>query len=156
MTPLRTVALAVVVALPVGVVLSQVLPWREDPAKVRRECIALVDAFRHENSTIWPHEPWPHELHQELIERGVTLPSSPSLTFAPPYSGREAEALLREYESAKKAYEAKWDEIKGSAEYQQAREAILNRNRNRAKETRDNLLRHCLSNRGVREGPTVP
>jgi hypothetical protein len=141
-TPLRTIALALGVALPVGVVLSQVLPqWREDPAKVRRECISFVDALMHHNPTISPHE-----LHQELVGRGVTLPSRPSLSFAPPQSGREAEALLREYESAKKAYEAKWDEIEGSAEYQRAREAVLNRNRNR-----DKLLRNCLFIRGVRE-----
>jgi hypothetical protein len=150
-TPLRTLALALGVALPVGVVLSQVLPqWREDPAKVRRECIALVDGLKHDNSTIWRYEPFPHELHQELIERGVTLPSRPSLTFGAPSSGREAEAQLREYESAKTAYEAKWEEVKGSAEYQRAREAVLNRNRNRNKEILDNILRHCLEHRWPR------
>lgn len=152
MTPLRTIALTTAVALPLGVLISQVLPLLEDPAKVRRECVALVDALKHENySTIWPYEPSPHELHQELIERGVTLPSRPSLTFGAPLSGREAEAQLREYESAKTAYEAKWDEVKASAEYQRAKEAVLNRKRNRDKETRDNLLRHCLLIRGVRE-----
>lgn len=141
MTPLRTAAFILGVALPVGVVLYQVLPqWKEDPAKVRRECITLVDALMHHDPTIWPHE-----LDQELIERGVTLPSSPSLTFGTP-PGRDAKTQLREYESAKKAYEAKWDEIKGSAEYQRAREAVLNRNPNR-----DKRLSDCLSARGVRE-----
>jgi hypothetical protein len=134
-TPLRTVALALGVALPVGVVLSQVLPqWRGDPVKV---CILTVDGLirENENPTIWPHE-----LDQELVARGVTLPSPPSLTSGASSSGREAEARLREYESAKKAYEAKWDEVKASAEYQRAREAVLNRNRDKALR----VLRNCL------------
>ena len=72
------------------------------------------------------------------------MPSPSSLTFTPPYSGREAEALLREYESAKKAYEAKWEDIKGSPEYQRAREAILSRQR-------DESLRFCLRIRAIQE-----
>jgi hypothetical protein len=56
MTPLRTIALTTAVALPLGVLISQVLPpWRENAAKVRRECIAFVDALT-ENPTISPHE----------------------------------------------------------------------------------------------------
>jgi hypothetical protein len=139
-TPLRNIALAVVVALPIGVLISQIVPQRrEDPAKVRRECISFVDAFT-ANSTISPHE-----LEQELVGLGVTLPTPPSLTFPPRYSGREAEALLREYASARNAYEAKSEEVQASTEYQRAREAILNRNR-------DKLWRACLSLfGGVRE-----
>jgi hypothetical protein len=135
MTPLRTIALATAVALPLGVLISQVVPrWRGDPVKV---CILFLDGLMrgNENPTIWPHE-----LDQELVARGVTLPSRPSLTFGPSSSGREAEARLREYESAKKAYEAKWDEVKASAEYQRAREAVLNRNRDKALR----VLRNCL------------
>ena len=90
------------------------------------------DLLRHSGDRIPPNQ-----LHEELVKRGVTLPSPPSLTFAPRYSGRGAEALLREYESAKKAYEAKWEDIKGSPEYQRAREAILSRKR-------DETLRACL------------
>jgi hypothetical protein len=132
MTPLRTIALTTAVALPLGVLISQVLPpWREEP-DVRRECIAFVDALT-KNPAISPHE-----LHQELVGLGVTLPTPPSLTFPPRYSGREAEALLREYVSAKKAYEAKLEEVQASPEYLRAREAILSRNR-------DELWRACLS-----------
>ena len=130
MTPLRTIALATAVALPLGVLISQVVPRWEPGPKV--ECNAFADD-RMRNSDRIP----PNQLHEELVKRGVTLPSPPSLTFAPRYYGREAEALLREYESAKKAYEAKWEDIQSSAEYQQAREAILSRNR-------DETLRACL------------
>ena len=133
MTPLRTIALATAVALPLAVLLSQFLPrWREHPAKVRFDCSSFAEGIVNENSTISPHE-----LNQELVGRGVTLPSPPSLTFAPRYSAGEAEALLRKYEAAKKAYEAKWEDIKGSPEYQRAQEAILNRKR-------DESLRQCL------------
>jgi hypothetical protein len=132
MTRLRRIAVATASALPLVVVLSQALPeWRDDPAKVR-ECISLVNGLMPENLTIEPHE-----LRQELVERGVTLPLPPSLAFTPRDSGREAEALLRQYESATKAYEAKWEDIKDSPEYQRAREAILNRKR-------DESLRGCL------------
>jgi hypothetical protein len=132
MTPLRTIALTTAIALPLGVLISQILPpSRQDPAKVRRECISFVDRLT-ENPTISPYE-----LHQELVGLGVTLPTPPSLTFPPRYSDREAEALLREYASAKKVYEAKWEEIEASTEYQRAREAILSRNR-------DKLWKACL------------
>jgi len=140
MTPLRTIALTTAVVLPLGVLISQVLPpWREEP-DVRRECISFVDAFTAANPTISPHE-----LQQELVGLGVTLPTPPSLTFPPRYSGREAEALLREYVLAKNAYEAKWEEVQASTEYQRAREAIRSRNW-------DKLWRACLSLfGGVRE-----
>lgn len=97
------------------------------------------DLLRHSGDPIPPNQ-----LHEELVKRGVTLPSAPSLTFAPRYSGRGAEALLREYEAAKKAYEAKWEDIKGSPEYQRAREAILSRQR-------DETLRFCLRIRAIQE-----
>jgi hypothetical protein len=62
MTPLRTIALTTAVVLPLGVLISQVLPpWREEP-DVRRECISFVDAFTAANPTISPHE-----LQQELV-----------------------------------------------------------------------------------------
>lgn len=132
MTPLRTIALTTAVVLPLGVLISQVLPpWREEP-DVRRACISFVDALT-ANPTISLHE-----LHHELVGLGVTLPTPPSLTFPPRYSGREAEALLREYASAKNAYDAKWEEVQASTEYQRAREAIRSRNR-------DELWRACLS-----------
>jgi hypothetical protein len=137
MTRLRRIAVATASALPLVVVLSQALPqWREDPAKVR-ECISLVNGLMPENLTIEPHE-----LRQELVERGVTLPLLPSLAFTPRDSGGEAEALLRQYESAKKAYEAKWEDIKDSPEYQRAREAIRNRHL-------EKVLRLCLLGRGI-------
>ena len=137
MTRVRRIAVAVASALPLVVVLSQALPeWRDDPAKVR-ECISLVNGLMPENLTIEPHE-----LRQELVERGVTLPLPPSLAFTPRDSGREAEALLRQYESATKAYEAKWEDIKDSPEYQRAREAIRNRHL-------DKVLRLCLLGRGI-------
>jgi hypothetical protein len=137
MTRLRRIAVATASALPLVVVLSQALPrWRDDPAKVR-ECISLVNGLMPENFAIEPHE-----LRQELVERGVTLPLPPSLAFTPRDSGGEAEALLRQYESAKKAYEAKWEDIKDSAEYQRAREAIRNRHL-------EKVLRLCLLGRGI-------
>jgi hypothetical protein len=137
MTRLRRIAVATASALPLIVVLSQALPqWREDPAKVR-ECISLVNGLMPENLTIEPHE-----LRQELVERGVTLPLPPSLAFTPRDSGGEAEALLRQYELAKKAYEAKWEDIKDSPEYQRAREAIRNRHL-------EKVLRLCLLGRGI-------
>jgi hypothetical protein len=137
MTRLRRIAVATASALPLVVVLSQALPeWRDDPAKVR-ECISLVNGLMPENLTIEPHE-----LRQELVERGVTLPLPPSLAFTSRDSGREAEALLRQYESAMKAYEAKWEDIKDSPEYQRAREAIRNRHL-------DKVLRLCLLGRWI-------
>ena len=137
MTRLRRIAVATASALPLVVLLSRALPqWRDDPAKMR-ECTSLVNGLVRENLTIEPHE-----LPQELVERGVTLPLPPSLAFTPRDSGGEAEALLRQYESAKKAYEAKWEDIKDSPEYQQAREAIRNRHL-------DKVLRLCLLGLGI-------
>lgn len=137
MTRLRRIAVATASALPLVVLLSRALPqWRDDPAKMR-ECISLVNGLTRGNLTIEPHE-----LRQELVERGVTLPSPPSLAFTPRDSGGEAEALLRQYESAKKAYEAKWEDIKDSPEYQRAREAIRNRHL-------DKVLRLCLLGLGI-------
>jgi hypothetical protein len=72
------------------------------------------------------------------------LPSPPSLSFAPRYSGREAEALLREYAAAKKAYEAKWEKVEGSPEYQRASEALLSKRRDKA-------LESCLFIWGIRD-----
>ena len=137
MTRLRRIAVATASALPLVVVLSQALPqWRDDPAKLR-ECISLVNGLMREDLTIEPHE-----LRQELVERGVTLPLPPSLAFTPRDSRGEAEALLRQYESAKKAHEAKWEDIKDSSEYQRARESIRNRHL-------DKVLRLCLLGRGM-------
>jgi hypothetical protein len=140
MTPLRTIALATAVALPLGVLISQVVPRWGVGTGPEVECNSFVvddlmrtsDLLRHSGDRIPPNQ-----LHEELVKRGVTLPSPPSLTFAPRYYGRGAEALLREYESAKKGYEAKWEDIKGSPEYQRAREAILSTKR-------DETLRACL------------
>ena len=148
MTPLRTIALATAVALPLGVLISQVVPRWGVGTGPEVECNSFVvddlmrtsDLLRHSGDRIPPNQ-----LHEELVKRGVTLPSPPSLTFAPRYYGRGAEALLREYESAKKAYEAKWEDIKGSPEYQRAREAILSRKR-------DETLRACLRIFGGEEG----
>src|SRR4026209_950075 len=106
MTRLRRIAVATASALPLVVVLSQALPqWRDDPAKLR-ECISLANGIILSDLTIEPHE-----LRQELVERGVTLPLPPSLAFTPRDSRGEAEALLRQYESAKAAYETKWEDI---------------------------------------------
>src|SRR5215510_5408368 len=138
MTRLRRIALVTAAMLPMTVFLARSVPhWREDPAKVR-ECISLVNGLQ-ENSTIEPHE-----LREELVLRGVTLPSPPSLTFASRDSRGKAEALLREYEAAKKAYEAKWEDIKSAPEYQRAREAIRNRHL-------ENLLTLCLLRRADTE-----
>ena len=135
MTRLRRIALVTAAMLPMTVFLAQSVPhWREDPAKVR-ECISLVNGLR-EDSTIEPHE-----LREELVRRGGTLPSPPSLAFASRDSRGKAEALLREYEAAKKAYEAKWEAIKSAPEYQRAREAIRNRHL-------ESLLTLCLLRRG--------
>jgi hypothetical protein len=137
MTRLRRIAVATASALPLVVLLSQALPqWRDDPAKLR-ECISLVNGLMREDLTIEPHE-----LRQELVERGVTLPLPPSLAFTPRNSRGEAEALLREYESARKAYETKWKDIEDSSEYQRAREAIRNRHL-------DKVLRLCLLGRWI-------
>ena len=137
MTRLRRIAVATASALPLVVLLSRALPqWRDDPAKMR-ECTSLVNGLMREDLTIEPHE-----LRQELVERGVTLPLPPSLAFTPRDSRGEAEALLRQYESAKKAYEAKWEDIKDSSEYQRAREAIRNRHL-------DKVLRLCLLGRWI-------
>ena len=137
MTRLRRLAVATASALPLVVLLSQALPqWKDDPAKLR-ECISLVNGLMREDLTIEPHE-----LRQELVERGVTLPLPPSLAFTPRNSKGEAEALLREYESAKKAYETKWEDIEDSSEYQRAREAIRNRHL-------DKVLRLCLLGRRI-------
>ena len=137
MTRLRRIAVATASALPLVVVLSQALPqWRDDPAKLR-ECISLVNGLMREDLTIEPHE-----LRQELVERGVTLPLPPSLAFTPRDSRGEAEALLRQYESAKAAYETKWEDIEDSSEYQRAREAIRNRHL-------DKVLRVCLLGRWI-------
>ena len=146
MTPLRTIALATAVALPLGVLIAQVVPRWGAGTSPKIECPSFMedlmrssDPLRQSGDRIPPNQ-----LHEELVKRGVTLPSPPSLTFAPRYYGRGAEALLREYESAKKAYEAKWEDIKGSPEYQQAREAILS-------EQRDETLRACLRFRALQE-----
>jgi len=137
MTRLRRIAIATASALPLVVVLSQALPqWRDDPAKLR-ECISLVNGLMREDLTIEPHE-----LRQELVERGVTLPLPPSLVFTPRDSRGETEALLRQYESAKTAYETKWEDIEDSSEYQRAREAIRNRHL-------DKVLRVCLLGRSI-------
>ena len=137
MTRLRRIAVATASALPLVVLLSRALPqWRDDPAKMR-ECISLVNGLTRGDLTIEPHE-----LRQELVERGVTLPLPPSLAFTPRDSSGQAEALLRQYESAKKAYEAKWEDIKDSPEYQRAREAIRNRHL-------DKVLRLCLLGLGI-------
>jgi len=137
MTRLRRIAVATASALPLVVVLSQALPqWRDDPAKLR-ECISLVNGLMREDLTIEPHE-----LRQELVKRGVTLPLPPSLAFTPRDSRGEAEALLRQYESAKTAYETKWEDIEDSSEYQRAREAIRNRHL-------DKVLRLCLLGRWI-------
>ena len=137
MTRLRRTAVATASALPLVVLLSQALPqWRDDPAKLR-ECISLVNGLMREDLIIEPHE-----LRQELVERGVTLPLPPSLAFTPRNSRGEAEALLRQYESAKKAYETKWEDIEDSSEYQRAREAIRNRHL-------DKVLRLCLLGRRI-------
>ena len=140
MTPLRTIALATAVALPLGVLIAQVVPRWGAGTSPKIECPSFMedlmrssDPLRQSGDRIPPNQ-----LHEELVKRGVTLPSPPSLTFAPRYSGRGgAEALLRDYESAKKAYEAKWEDIKGSPEYQQVRDAILSKQR-------DETLRACL------------
>ena len=139
MTPLRTIALATAVALPLGVLIAQVVPRWGAGTSPKIECPSFMedlmrssDPLRQSGDRIPPNQ-----LHEELVKRGVTLPSPPSLTFAPRYSGRGAEALLRKYESAKKAYAAKWEDIKGSPVYQRAREAILSRKR-------DETLRACL------------
>ena len=140
MTPLRTIALATAVALPLGVLISQVVP-RWSPV----ECNSFADDLMRSSDLLRQSGDRipPNQLHEELVKRGVTLPSPPSLTFVPRYSGRGgAEALLRDYESAKKAYEAKWEDIKGSPEYQRAREAILSRQR-------DETLRACLRIRAL-------
>ena len=147
MTPLRTIALATAVALPLGVLIAQVVPRWGAGTSPKIECPSFMedlmrssDPLRQSGDRIPPNQ-----LHEELVKRGVTLPSPPSLTFAPRYSGRGgAEALLRDYESAKKAYEAKWEDIKGSPEYQQVRDAILSKQR-------DETLRACLRFRALQE-----
>jgi hypothetical protein len=148
MTPLRTIALATAVALPLGVLIAQVVPRWGAGTGPKVECPAFMDDLMRSSNLLGysgDRIP-PNELHEELVKRGVTLPSPPSLTFAPRYSGRGgAEALLSEYESAKKAYAAKWEDIKGSPEYHQAREAILSRQR-------DETLRACLRLRAIQEG----
>jgi hypothetical protein len=107
MTPLRTIALALGVALPVGALLSFLPEWRGEPGPM--ECTALVNTILGEHRWIPPNR-----LHEELVKRGVTLPSPPSLSLAPSDSGSKVKSRLREYESAKKAYQAKWEEIEGS------------------------------------------
>jgi hypothetical protein len=144
MTPLRTIALTTAVALPLGVLISQVVPV---PRWTPVECNSFADDLMRSSDLLRQSgDPIaPNELHEELVKRGITLPSPPSLTFAPRYSGRGgAEALLRDYESAKKAYETKWEDIKSSPEYQRAREAILSRHR-------DERLRACLRFRAIQE-----
>jgi len=151
-TPLRTIALATAVALPLGVLIAQVVPRWGAGTGPKVECLAFMDDLMRSSDLLGysgDRIP-PNQLHEELVKRGVTLPSPPSLTFAPRYSGRGgAEALLREYESAKKAYEAKWEDIKGSPEYHQAREAILSRQR-------DETLRACLRIRAIQEEGVFP
>jgi hypothetical protein len=142
MTPLRTIALALGVTLPVGALLSFLPEWRGEPGPM--ECTALVDTILGEHRWIPPNR-----LHEELVKRGVTLPSPPSFSLAPPYSGSKVESRLREYESAKKAYEAKWEEIEGSPEYQRASQALHSK-------SRDEAVRACLFIRGIQEEGAVP
>lgn len=138
MMRLRIIALATASVLPMAVLLSHALPqWRDDPAKMR-ECISLVNGLMREIPTTELHE-----LDKELVRRGVTLPTPPSLPFGREASARP-EVLMREYEAAKKAFEAKWEDIKASPEYQRAREATLNRNL-------DKVLRICLLGRAMRQ-----
>lgn len=147
MTPLRTIALATAVALPLGVLISQVVPRWGAGRGPKLECPSFVDDLMRSSDLLRQSgDRIPaNQLHEELVQRGVTLPSPPSLTFAPRYSGRGgAEALLRDYDSAKKAYEAKWEAIKGSPAYDRAREAILSRQR-------DETLRACLRLRAIQE-----
>ena len=141
MTPLRTIVLATAVALPLGVLIAQVVPrWSPVECNSFADDLMRSSDLQRQSGDRIP----PNQLHEELVKRGVTLPSPPSLTFAPRYYGRGAEALLREYESAKKAYEAKWEDIKGSPEYQQARDSILSKQR-------DETLRACLRFRALQE-----
>ena len=90
MTPLRTIALATAVALPLGVLIAQVVPRWGAGTSPKIECPSFMedlmrssDPLRQSGDRIPPNQ-----LHEELVKRGVTLPSPPSLTFAPRYSGR--------------------------------------------------------------------
>jgi hypothetical protein len=147
-TPLRTVALAVVVALPLGALVSQVFPQRREELgpKLRRECVSLVETVLKEITLSRL------DLQLELANRGVSVPqpsSDPSLSMDPRNLGKGIpESQQREYEAAEKAFEADWDVVNSSVAYREAWDSVHSRKREKA-------IKECVIKRAHKEGVEV-
>ena len=150
MTTPRTLALSVAAALVIGLLVSQYLPlWRDEPGpRLRRECVSLVDTVLSEDHTVRSGD-----LEKELIKRGVNVPPDPFSRSKNAPGATEAEKSLnflmsKEYEAEKKAYDAKWDEIKSTPAYNLAWEAVFSEKRSKA-------IKDCILTRARREGVSI-
>jgi hypothetical protein len=159
LTSRRTLAISIMVALVTGFFASQYAPrWSNEPGpRLRRECTSLVDTVLNENNTVRRAE-----LEEDLIKRGVNVPPPPSFpsekASVGPSAGlsegaTEAKKDLdywfsEEGEAARKAYEAKWDEIKNTPAYDLAWEAVTAKKRSKA-------IKDCVLSRARKEGVSI-
>ena len=152
--------LVAVVLAAVGAAVAGVLTWQlvapssEGPgAKLQRDCVSLVDTVL-SYKTISRHE-----LVVELQQRGVRMPSDPDFRMDLGSDRELAEAryqgllgkrtpALAKYEAVKQVYEAQWQEIERSPEYEAARNATVARKREEA-------IRECVLTRAKREGASI-
>jgi hypothetical protein len=128
--------------------------WSEGlGAKLQRECVSLVDIVL-SYKTISRHE-----IVVELQQRGIRVPSDPDFSTDRGSDQALAEAryqgllgkrtpALAKYEAAKQVYEAQWQEIERSPEYEAARAATVARRREEA-------IRECVLTRAKREGVSI-
>lgn len=135
MTTTRAIALAIVIAVPVGLLASYFYGQFEGPGpKLRRECVSLVDTVLNEEPTVRTNE-----VKDELAKRGISLPSFPTFPDSP------TGADFAKYEAEKKAYDAKWEEVRAHPEYNVAWKSVFAKKREQA-------IKNCVYDRARKEG----
>ena len=150
MTALRTIALAIGIAVLLSVLATLFLPplpWRNDDGpgfKLRRDCASLVDSVMNEDRTVSRAE-----LRAELKQQGVDVPALPSRDLDSPIGPKTWLTKVGDRDAARKAYEAWWEEIRSRPTYQPAWEAAFSKKREKA-------IKECIVNRAAREGVTIP
>ena len=144
MTPLRTVVVAIGVGVPVGLLTMYAYERVSHEGlgpKLRRECVSLVDTVLKEAPTVKTAE-----LVAELKSRGMSVEPRPDLPSIP---ANDAQWIVKieAHDAATKAWDAKWEELRGTRAYDEAWDVVFAKKR-------ENAIRECVYARAQREGVT--
>jgi Uncharacterized conserved protein related to pyruvate formate-lyase activating enzyme len=122
---------AIIVSVAVGFGAAEILHQSRGGLgpKLRRECVSLVDTVMAGDRTVSTAA-----LKEEFAARGIVAPQHPTIWTD---------------EAAKKAYDAKWEELRQHPAYHDAWNTVFARKREEA-------VKDCILNRAQREGVTVP